>query len=194
MQVGIKTGMNHIEYVDTLMGEMGLIIQRIESRGGMASPNEVLGLQNMAQHIAQHIAIIAMDKNEKQRVKMYGDALGKMMNMVKAYQQRIQQAMMKRAQQGNGGVDAETQAKIQAMMMQAQAKAANTRESHAQRTAQRQATFEMQTAQKAQSHAQEMRMQQDQNAIDFQKAAIDDLREQSKSTAETIAQSQSNTE
>lgn len=187
-EVGIKTGMNHIEYVDTLLKEMTMVIQRIEQRGGTASPHEVNGLNNMAQHIAQHIAIIAQDPNEKQRVKQYGDAMGQMMNMVKAYQQRLQQAMEKRAQQqgGNGGPDPETIAKIRSQEMLNQAKIEQGAKSHAARTAQRQAQFEMGLQQDAQRHQLELQKQQDMTEVEFRKAMVKDLEETTRSKAQAI--------
>lgn len=185
-QVGIKTGMNHIEYVDTLLAEMAMVIQRINQSGGMASPKDITGLTNMAQHISQHIAIIAQDKNEKQRVKKYGDAIGQLMNFVNAYQQRLQQAMQKQAQQGNGQQNAELQAKLQAQNAQAQAKIQQGAQSHAARTAQRQAQFEMGLQQDAERHQLQMRMDADKNQRDLEKAMIKDVEETTRSKAKAI--------
>jgi len=164
LPVSLKTGINHQEYVETLLQGMALIIQRIEQRsgmgpeqgGGMATQEEVIGLQNMAQHVVQHIQIIAQDENEKARVKQYGDALSKMMNMVRAYMQRIAEAQ---SQAGNGspaGPDPETMAKIQGGLLMSQAKAQNARESHADKTAQRRVTFDQKLQQDAEQHAADL--------------------------------------
>jgi hypothetical protein len=145
---------NRIEYVEALLAAMAIKVQQIEQTGGMPeSMTDIIGLQNIAQAIASHIQFIALDKNEKQRVREYSDALGQLMNMVKAFAQRWQEQQ----QQGNGQPDPEAMAKIQSMQMQAQAKAANTRESHAQRTAQRQVAFEQKQRQDAEAHALEQR-------------------------------------
>lgn len=151
LPVGVKTGQNHIEYVDTLLAYMGMLIQRIEQSGGMATQDQIMGLQNMAQHIGQHIQIIAQDPQEKQRVKQYGDAMSKMMNMVRAYQQRLEEQM----QEQNGqpqGPDPEVMAKLEAQKAMAEAKVQNTRESHAEKTAQRRISFEEKQQQSAESH------------------------------------------
>lgn len=140
LPVGIKTGMNHIEYVDTLLGYMGMLIQRTEQSGGMATADQISGLQNMAQHIVQHIQIIAQDTGEKQRVKQYGDALSKMMNMVRAYQQRLEEQIQK--QNGQAQQDPQAIAKVQAQMAMTQAKVENAKISHAERTAQKRISFE----------------------------------------------------
>lgn len=151
LPVGIKTGQNHIEYVDTLLAYMGMLIQRIEQSGGMATQDQIMGLQNMAQHIGQHVQIIAQDQQEKQRVKQYGDALSKMMNMVRAYQQRLEEQMQQ--QNGNGQSDPEMVAKLQAQQAMAQAKIENAKLSHAERTAQKRISFEEKLQQDKEKHS-----------------------------------------
>lgn len=175
MPVALKTGMNHIEYVEALLESMSAVIQKIEARGAMATPDELVGLQNMGQHISQHIEIIAQDENEKERVKEYGDELGKAMNMVKAYAQRLQQMRQKMAQSGqggNGGMDPKDMAKLRGMDMLNKAKAANTRESHAQRTAQRQVQFKLEQQRKAEEHQMDMAERQANLEADFREKGV----------------------
>lgn len=172
LPVAVKTGMNHIEYVDTLMATMGMLVQQIMQSGGIATQQQITGLQNMAQHITQHIQIIAQDEAEGQRVKMYGDQLGKMMNEVKAFAQRLQQMQQKAAEQnGQGGMDPKDQAKIQATMMTAQAKVQNTKESHAQRTAQRQLQWEQEMLQKKQEFELQMQKEAQEHQLEMAKEA-----------------------
>lgn len=167
LPVAVKTGMNHIEYVETLLAGMGMVVQKIEQRGGMATLDEIVGLQNVAAHVGQHIQIIAQDKAEKERVKRYGDAMGKIGNMVKAYAQRLQEQMQKQAQaQGQPQMDPKDMAKIQAITMQAQAKVENTRESHKQRTAQRQVQWQLEQQRKQQEHELEMQKQMRQAQVE----------------------------
>lgn len=152
---------NRIEVIEVLLSEMAIIIQRIEQQqGSMAKPEQLLGLQTVGQTIAEQIQIVSQDKTQKDRIRQYSDALGEMMNMVKAYGQRLQQAMEEAAQQnGQPQMDPKDMAKIQGMQLQSQAKAANTRESHAQRTAQRQVQWEAEERRKQQQHAMDMRRQ-----------------------------------
>jgi len=188
LPVAMKTGMNHIEYVETLMVSMQVAIGRIQKRGGVPTPEELEGLDAMSQHITQHIQIVEQDKNEKERVANWQKSLAKLMNLVKAFQQRLEE--QQKSQQGNGanGEDAELAAKVKATQVMADAKAANTRESHAQRTAQRQVQFELEqkredarlqrelvrdaarhkleTQKEHLSHAQEMIHKQDEHALD----------------------------
>ncbi len=172
LPVGIKTGMNHIEYVETLMQSMATVVQRIQQTNGMGTMEEILGLQNMAQHIGQHIQIIAQDPNEKQRVKQYGDAMGKMMNMVKAFAQRLQE-QQQQAQQNGQQQDPETMAKIQAMLITAKAKADNTRESHAQKTSQRQLQWEQEMVQKQKEAQLDEQQKQTDLQADFARTHMD---------------------
>lgn len=120
LPVAIKQGINHIDYVEALLVAMNSVINRIEASGGMATAQEITGLQNMANHTQQRIAIIAQDEKQKSRVKQYGDALGKMMNNVKAYAQRLQEQMAKAAE--GAGPDPETISKIQTSQLESQAK------------------------------------------------------------------------
>lgn len=145
-------GENHIEVVEIWLRDMAQTVASIQQRGGMASQQELTGLQNLGAHIAGQIQIIAKDEEEKERVKKYGDALGKLMNFVKAFAQRLQEAQQKAqeaAQQGNGGIDPKDKAKIAATMVTAQAKAQNLRESHGLKMAQRKLQFEQQMQQDA---------------------------------------------
>lgn len=178
LPVAIKTGINHVETIETLLSELGVLVQQATQQGGMAPPDKIKGFFNVAQHISQHIQILAQDKAEKERVKKYGDALGKIMNLAKAMVQRMQQAQKQAAaQNGNGQMDPKDKAKVQAMMMQAQVKQQNAKESHADKTAQRRINFEQQTQQKQQEHALKMRTEASkahlQIKADAAKAALD---------------------
>jgi len=159
MGMPVKFGVtdNRIEVAETLLAEMALTVQRIQQSGGMAKPEQLIGLQTVAQAIGEQIQIIAQDKTQQQRVKQYSDALGKIMNLVKAFAQRLQ-AQMKAAQaNGNGPqVDPAEIAKIKAIEMQASVKAKNASESHAQRTAQRQVQWEAEEKRKQEQHQLEM--------------------------------------
>jgi hypothetical protein len=137
--VAVRPGLNELEVVPTLLGSMAAVMQRIDATGGMATKEEVVGLSNVAQNVAGHIQILARDKSQKAIVKQFGDQLGKLNNLLKGYAQRLAEQQSK--QNGNG-LDPETAAKIQSIVLQAQTKAQNTKLSHAQRTAQRQVQFE----------------------------------------------------
>lgn len=184
LPVAIKTGMNHIEYVETLMVSMATIIQRINQNGQMATPDQLVGLQNMGQNIGQHIGLIAQDQKEKARVKEYGDQLGKLMNLVKAFAQRLEEQMKQQQAQNGDGADAELQAKLKATQILAEQKKENQRSSHAEKTAQRQVQFEREE-QMAQARFQtEMQQEQAKAAQELQvqgaKSALELAKEKEK--------------
>lgn len=110
---------NQIEFVETLLQAMAAMVQRIQKQGGMTDEKTVIGLFTIGSEIQKRIAIIAEDKAEKARVKVYADALKNQMNLVKAFAQRLQEQAQKRGQQ----LSPELQAKVQATMLTAQTNA-----------------------------------------------------------------------
>jgi hypothetical protein len=162
LPVSVKSGINHIDYIEALMTDMAVVVKQIRKTDNMGTPDKLIGLNNAANHVQQHIQMLAEDKEQKARVKHYSDQLAKMMNLVKGFEQRLTEKMQK--QNGNGQPDPEAQAKIQSMLMQAKAKSDNTRDAHAQRTAQRQVQFEMQQDQKRKEFEQKLK----QEAMQFQ--------------------------
>jgi len=163
-EVQWKPNANATETAQVLLGEYGLIVNQVNQSGGMATLPQVQGMMNVSKHIAQLLEQISMDKAQQPIAKKMADALGKLDNMVKGFVQRLQEQMQ--SQNGNGDVSAETQAKIQSMLITAEAKARNTRESHAARTAQRAAQFELEQEQKQQEHALEMKKEIDRTNLE----------------------------
>jgi hypothetical protein len=163
-----KSGVNHQEYAAALIGSLSSQVQKINQRGGVPTPDELNGMQNLAGQsiqgqeikgngIAAHIKALEGDEEMKQQAKKLNDIFGKLMNQVRAFAQRLQEAMQKQQQQnGNGQPDAKTMAKIQADQMAAQQKMQERKTAHAQRTAQRQIQFEQQMKQDKEQHAADL--------------------------------------
>lgn len=177
----LRQNVSHSEYAEALISALEVEIQKVNAIGGVPeSGSELLGLQNLAgitidgqpipgNGAANHIEIVAQDKEAKQLVKQLSDRLGKAMNEIKAFAQRLQekvQAEQEAAAQG-GGVDAETQAKIVSMQALTEAKAANTRESHAAKTAQRAVQFEREQEQKQQQHGMDMALESERAQLEI---------------------------
>lgn len=124
IQADMLPGTNPIEYI-----EGGLKILAVQVKKGMASgmvaPDKLQGMQAIGQNLGQHIQQLAQDKTQAQRVKQYGDILGKLMNQIKAFAQRLQAAMKKQQQaaQKNGGGNGETAAKVAVPIILAKTKA-----------------------------------------------------------------------
>ena len=185
LPVDFRGGSNPLEAIPALLRAMTVEVTKIQQSGGVATPQQLDGLQNLANYINEHIQFLAQDQSQKEAVKEFGDDLGKLMNFVKAFAQRLQEQQKAAAQQnGNGGLDPKDMAKVEGMRLQAQVKAENTQSSHAQRTSQRQVQFEMQQQQQAEKHALEMKERIQQAAVDTEvkdlEAAAEISREDSK--------------
>jgi hypothetical protein len=170
LPVSMSEGVNHEEVIQTYLTAMGTIVGRIQAAGGMSDVKELTGLQNLAgvsiqgqpipdqslkfSNIRTHLALFAQHDSPETvaKAKEFGDALGKLMNLVKAAAQRLQEQNAKGNGQGQPGMDPKDQAKIAGMVAQSKAKIALGSESHAAKTAQRQVSFETKLAQSAQQH------------------------------------------
>lgn len=151
------TGENHIEIVNTLIHSMTQRVSRVLQQGGVTDAKEIAGLQNMAKYIGKHVAIIAQDETEKERVKQYGDALGKLMNYVKSFAQRLQEQMQKAAQQNGGAqMDPKDAAKVKAIATTGAVKDQIATKRAAQKAAQDQLKFERKIQQDAVLHRAEL--------------------------------------
>lgn len=141
------------DYVKVWLRDMGLIIKTIQAAGHMASAEQVMGLQNMATHISIFLQIMGQNQSEVPKVKEYSNLLGQLMNVVKGFAQRLAEQQQSANGNGANGIMAETAAKIQSDKIIAEAKAANLRESHADKTAQRTAQFQLEEQRKDQAAA-----------------------------------------
>jgi hypothetical protein len=95
------------------------------------------------------------------------------MNEVRAFAQRQQEMAQQAAQAGNGQMDPKDMAKLKAQEMQAQIKAKNTQQSHAERTAQKRLSFEQEMAQKKANAQLDLQVKAAQSGIDLKKKAAD---------------------
>src|SRR6185503_5330494 len=177
LSMGLKQGINHGEYAATLLASMAMEIQKANQRG-MATAEEIAGMQIVAGQAidgqlipgngaANHIQILAQNKESKTEVKKLSDALGKLLNEVKGFEQRLQEAQGQAQQNGNGAIDLEAAAKAKATLMQAEIKRQNTAVSHAEKT-----------RQKAESHQQKLKEKATdaelQRALEMRKAEVEE--------------------
>ncbi len=177
-EVQFTPDQNRIEIAQTLIGELGLGVKRVLTTGGMADADKIAGFQNVLQHIGQLVQQIAQDKPQRELAKKLAEASGKLANEVKGFAQRLeQQQKAAQKQNGDGGTMAETKAKIMGTLLTAKAKAANTRDAHGQRTAQRQVAFELEQKRKDQEHQLDMRRE-------IQKQHVEDVATDLKTAAE----------
>lgn len=184
-----KPGLNNVEVAGTVIRLMAGKVQGILRNGAVGTPQDIQGLSLAAQYAGGFINLLAQDEKSKPLVKKLSDALGKIMNEVKAMVQRQQKAAQAAAQQGQGGgMDPKDAAKIQATMMTAKQKVQQMRESHAARTAQRKIQFEQQIELERQKTQAEIQRKAAVHNIDIAaqdaKAAIEVRKSHMKSTSD----------
>lgn len=153
-----RPDMVYEDYVKVWLADLTILIQKKQQTGGMATMDEIAGFQNIGQQISEFLKIMSSDPEDKERVTEYSNQLNDLMKLVKAFAQRLAQQM--KAGAPNGGADKEmlqAASKIKADQTIAQAKAANMRESHAQKTAQKQVQFEMDQQRKDRGHNADLR-------------------------------------
>ena len=138
----------HEDFAVVWLHDLAFEVQKAQKRGGMASPDDLQGMGSLITQIQQVLSVMAADKDKdaREKVKVLENALHELSNHVKAFAQRLQQQMQKQAkqqgQQQPGGNGAETAAKVQGMLIQAQAKAKIAEQSAANRTRQKEQQFQ----------------------------------------------------
>jgi len=159
--MALKQGVNHAEYAAALLAAMQAQIALIDQGGAMATQDQIAGLQNIAGQTvdgqpiqgngaASHIAILAQNKSSQQEVKILSDTMGKLLNSVKGYIQRLQEQQQS---QGEGEqVSPEAKAKIISAKIVADAKAENMREANALKLQQKEAAFAQKTQHDTEKH------------------------------------------
>lgn len=121
-----KEGFPILEVCGTMLGLMAGVVSRIEQTGNMATSGEIAGLKQVAQFVDQMIVQLEADIPNRPAAKEFADMLGKLMNSVKGFEQRLmeqQQAMAEKENQDQQNAVAESQAKVQATVVGAQTKA-----------------------------------------------------------------------
>lgn len=117
-------GTNPIEYIGAALNILGIKVQAgMQSPGKMVDAKELQGLKLIANNIAQHIQQIQPDQTQAQFVKQAGDALGKLTNEIKGFEQRLQAAMKKQQGQNGEGNGAEIMGKVLPAIIAAKVKA-----------------------------------------------------------------------
>jgi signal transduction histidine kinase len=148
----IREGIERTSYIQALLGMFGSKVQQIMQTGGVGTAENIIGLQTVGQHIEQNIAILEQDATQGEFVKVASDELGKLMNEVKGFQQRLQQQMEADATEQ----DPEAMAKVQTQTMLAENKMQISQATTAQKMEQKQMAFEQKMRQDMEKHALDM--------------------------------------
>jgi hypothetical protein len=88
LPVNMKQGLNPIDQIQTLEGLMAGEIAQFQKSGGVNDQRELSGLANVGQYIGGLIQLLSQDEANKAIAKQFSDALGKLMNEVKALAQQ----------------------------------------------------------------------------------------------------------
>lgn len=144
--IQVMTGTNHIEYIEQMLKLLAMKVKKGMAQGGMVDAKELGVMQGMVGAIGANIKILAQDENEKQRVLQYNNILKELGNQIKAFGQRLQEALKKRQRQAatasNGAIDPKVSAKISEQRLTAAAKRQERAQDHAQKLSHRQVSFE----------------------------------------------------
>jgi len=163
LPMGLREGVNHGEYASVELGMANTQIQKIDASGGMATQDQIVGLQNLlgmsvdgqpipGNGAMGHIQILAQNESAKAETKQLMDVLGKLLNQVKAYVQRLTESQQQ-AESSNGELPADEVVKLKAMLVQAEAKAETSKAAAAQKLQHKQQAFE-QKLQQSQARAE----------------------------------------
>jgi hypothetical protein len=163
-----RPGLNAVEVGATMLTLMDNKVKMIMQQGGVGTPQDLIGFQMAAQYAAAFIQQLGQSKEQKPVSRALMQALSKVMNEVKAMAQRQQEMQKKAMQNGQGGLDPKDIAKLQAIKMQAQVKAQNAQQSHAQKTQERQIQFQQDLQQTAARNQLELRTKAQEAQIDSQ--------------------------
>lgn len=152
LPVALSRSINRVDYVETLLQLLATKLKQYEATKKIPDQMQIAGLAMTIQHIGQNIEILSQDPDEEQRVKMYGDVLGRLSNLVEEFAQQFQE----QAQKSNPGIDPETLGKISGMQILAQSKAKINEALAAQKLMNNQKKFNQSQGQKAVQGQQQM--------------------------------------
>ena len=161
-----KQGLNPIETIETMLRLMANEVKQMQQQNGMGTPEQLQGLMACVQYVSVYIGQLAQDKEQKERVRQYQDALKEITNMMKAFMQRQRQAFIAAQKQNGGQLDPETVSKIQ------QDKAVT-----AQKLQSKQAADMQKLRTKEMTNAQKMRHKEQEFALNQQRANTQTLAE-----------------
>jgi hypothetical protein len=184
-----RPGLNNVEVIATMLQ---LMDNKIKQLGPMGSPADLAGLQNCAQYAQGFIQLLSQDKEMASTARAFSQVLAKLMNLVRAMAQRLQEQQQKMAQaqaQNGNGADV---AKLQALRQTNAEKLRERKETHAQKHAQKQIQFEQQMQHDQARSALDLRQKAAERGLDLRTKAVEKqldlqnehLKQRMKSTSE----------
>lgn len=150
--VSLTPTINRVEYVQTLIKNLALELEQIEQTQEPPDGRRLLGLANVVQHLMDVVATLEQDPSLGELVKRFSDVLSQAMNRV---EKMAKDHEARAKENGTQSLSAETQAKIQAMLITAQSKARISEAASAQKREHKELAFQEDLRRKeAQNRAQ----------------------------------------
>lgn len=143
-QCATRSGIDLQGYLAKMLQMMAAVVQRITQTGGVGTLDDIIGLQTVGQNIAQNLALLAQDEEQKPLVKEIAQVLGELMNQVKAFASRLME--QRQAQQPQG--DPQAAAKAQSTVLMAQVKAKINEQNAELKRRQKQIDFQLEQQRK----------------------------------------------
>lgn len=109
----LPEGIEREDYIETLLQMSEAKMTAIAQTDNIGSPQEIMGLQAVLQHIGENIQVLASDVSKKELVKQFGDTLGQLENVLKGFAQRLAEQM------SEGEQDPQAEAEIAVMVKKA---------------------------------------------------------------------------
>ena len=178
VEVGLREGIEARDYCASMLASMESVIKGIESTDNVGTPQDVRGLATVAQDVEKHLAVMESDPDEKEFVTAAQKELGAMMNLVKAFAERQDEAAKKNQ------MDPEAMAKIQTDQMAAQQKMQINEATAQQKLEQKQQAFEQKMNQDMQKHTLQMQQMMSDAQAKIAQAQADAEAEAVKSASE----------
>lgn len=143
--VPIPNNLSPIDQIETLIASLAKVVSEIESGGGVPERHQLVGLNTVAAQIQMLLQMLAQNEAERPRVRMFSDQLKELMNMVKAFSQRLAE---KEAAGNGNGMSPEIQGEIAAKVIKAQMDAKLKEEKTSQQMRHKEASFQQEEVRK----------------------------------------------
>lgn len=125
-----KRGIAHVDYVQTMLQLTAQVLQQIEQlfevpQSMSIRMQKIGGLTNALEHVKEHLDMIAPDPDAKEQVRQFEEELQRQGSALQGFAQQTTEEMQANDPQAQDGEAAKLQAKIDAMMLEAQTRAQN---------------------------------------------------------------------
>lgn len=137
--VSLGKFVNRMQYIQVTLKNLALEMNQIDQSNEVPDMRRIMGLANVIQHTMDIVTTLQDDPGAGSQIKVFSDILAQAMNRVEKLAADYQKQQQ---DQGNPGMSAQDQAKIQAMLITAQTKAKVAEASAAQKRDHKEIAFQ----------------------------------------------------